>query len=278
MMQVLVVDDDPVAVVVLRDALEFNGYKVLTAGNGEEAVAILRKTDIRLMISDWDMPRMDGVELCSTIRKEDLGRYIYTILLTAKEGTTHVVEGLSAGADDFLTKPYKLSELMARLRAGQRVLGIETRDLAIFSLAKLAESRDPETGQHLERVQNYSSILAKSLEKQEEFSSLIDAVYIQLLHSTCPLHDIGKVAIPDRVLLKPSRLDEEEFEIMKTHTTQGALPLSAALEKYPEARFLQMARDIAAYHHERYDGKGYPEGLSGTKIPLCARIFALVDV
>jgi putative two-component system response regulator len=230
------------------------------------------------VISDWEMPEMDGLEFCEAVRSEDLGRYIYTILLTARDGTENVVQGLTAGADDFISKPYDLSELTVRVRVGERVLAQETRDLVIFALAKLAESRDPETGEHLERVRTYSWALAKDLALQGPHHGQIDVGFIRNIYLTSPLHDIGKVAIPDRVLLKPGNLDAQEFEIMKTHTTHGAQTLTLALERYPNAMFLRMARDIAAYHHERYDGDGYPEKLAGENIPLSARIFALADV
>jgi putative two-component system response regulator len=277
-MQVLIVDDSYAAVAFLKEALEITGYEVMTAGNGVEALRILREGSCQLVVCDWEMPEMDGLEFCEAVRSEDLGRYIYTILLTAKEGTENVVRGLTAGADDFITKPYDLSELTGRLRAGVRVLAQETRDLVIFALAKLAESRDPETGEHLERVRNYSWVLAKDLALHGRCADQIDVGFIRLIYITSPLHDIGKVAIPDAVLLKPGKLDVPEFEVMKTHTTHGAETLDRALERYPNARFLRMARDIAAHHHERYDGKGYPDGLAGDRIPLSARIFALADV
>ncbi len=145
-------------------------------------------------------------------------------------------------------------------------------------MAKLAEIRDPETGAHLERVQGYSRVIARHLAGQAKFAARIDAEYVQLLYLTSPLHDIGKVGIPDAVLLKPGRLDPGEFEVMKTHTLIGAATLDAALQKFPAARFLAMARDIAASHHERFDGTGYPHRLAGDQIPLCGRIVALADV
>jgi putative two-component system response regulator len=185
---------------------------------------------------------------------------------------------MSAGADDFVAKPYHAAELVARLRAGERVLALETREMAIFALAKLVESRDEDTGNHLERVQHYSRALAQELAKKPAFQGAIDAEFIRLIHLTSPLHDIGKVGIPDSILLAPGRLNDAEFAIMKTHTTLGAKTLDVALRRYPGARFLQFARDIAASHHERYDGTGYPLGLAGEEIPLCARTVALADV
>ena len=185
---------------------------------------------------------------------------------------------MSAGADDFVSKPFHPQELLVRLRAGERVLALETREMLIFSLARLAESRDPETGQHLERVQRYSRVLAQRMSRNSKFQGQIDAEFIRLVYQTSPLHDIGKVGIPDSVLLKPGKLTRAEFEVMKKHTLFGAQTLDAALDRFPEARFLRMARNIAAHHHERWDGSGYPEGLSGEDIPLSARIVALADV
>lgn len=153
-----------------------------------------------------------------------------------------------------------------------------SRDLTIFALARLAESRDPETGLHLERVREYVGVLSQALATCERFRDDIDEEFLALIRGISALHDIGKVSIPDYILLKPDRLSREEFEIMKTHSTRGAETLETALRRFPDARYLQMARDIAAHHHERYDGAGYPDGLAGDGIPLCARIFALTDV
>jgi putative two-component system response regulator len=145
-------------------------------------------------------------------------------------------------------------------------------------MAKLAEARDPETGNHLERMRRYSRLLAEHLATGDRYRDQIDGEFLRTIFLTSALHDIGKIAIKDEVLLKPGRLTEAEFEIMKTHTTRGAETLEAALRIHPEANFLRMARDIAHCHHERYDGSGYPEGLSGEQIPLAARIAALADV
>jgi putative two-component system response regulator len=145
-------------------------------------------------------------------------------------------------------------------------------------MAKLAESRDPETGLHLERVRCYCRLLAQGLVGVEKFSHIVNAEFIRLMFLTSPLHDIGKVGIPDCVLVKPDRLNDQEFAIMKTHAAIGAQTLEAALRLYPGARVLEMARDIAATHHERWNGSGYPLGLRGEAIPLCGRIMALADV
>lgn len=277
-MKILIVDDDDLALEMLRHTLLRAGYEVETAPNGRAALEILRQGRTRLVISDWEMPEMTGIELCEEIRRGDFDGYIYVILLTSRTESSEIVAGMSAGADDFVAKPFNTAELLVRIRAGVRVLSLETREVAIFALAKLAESRDPETGRHLERVQCYSRVLAQKLAQMPELAEQIDTEYIRLIYLTSPLHDIGKVAIPDSVLRKPGILTDAEFAIMKAHTQYGAETLEAALERFPDARFLTTARDIAASHHERWNGSGYPRGLVGEAIPLAARIVALADV
>jgi putative two-component system response regulator len=277
-MQILVVDDNEIAIEVLIVTLEQEGYQVRCATTGREAMEILKEGECRLVISDWEMPEMDGLELCAAVRSGALPGYVYMILLTARDQTAEKVMGLAAGADDFIAKPFNPAELLARVRTGERVLSLETRDVAIFAMAKLAESRDPETGAHLERVRSYCRILTQHLAGVGKFSEQVNAEYIRLIYQTSPLHDIGKVGIPDSVLLKPGRLSDREFEIMKTHTEIGAQTLDAALRQFPGIKFLEMARDIALTHHERMDGTGYPRGLKGEEIPLCGRIVALADV
>ncbi len=277
-MRILTVDDDEIALEMLGNALRAAGHEVETASNGREALERMAKNPCRLVISDWDMPEVNGLELCQRLRAGDHSGYVYVILLTGHDSTQEIVQGMSSGADDFICKPFDPQELLVRVRAGERVLALETRDVAIFAMAKLAESRDHETGAHLERVRCYSKVLAKQLSETPKFERLIDQRYIHLIYLTSPLHDIGKVGIPDSVLLKPGRLSDAEFAMMKKHTTLGADTLNAALNEYPEAKFLKMARDIAATHHERFDGTGYPEGLCGSEIPMCGRIVALADV
>ena len=177
-----------------------------------------------------------------------------------------------------MVKPFDPPELAVRIRTAERILSLETRDITIFALAKLAESRDSDTGAHLERVRNYSRLLAQWLHDEGRFKDQVDSDFVRLIYLTSPLHDIGKVGIPDSVLLKPGPLTDSEYELMKTHARIGADTLDSALAQYPHARFLHLARDIALTHHEHYDGRGYPQGLKGHAIPLCGRIVALADV
>jgi putative two-component system response regulator len=277
-MKILIADDNPIALDLLQHTLTRSGYEVVTTDNGRSALEILREGNCQMLITDWEMPEMTGLELCRAIRNSGFMNYVYVILLTARGEVADTIEGMSAGADDFIVKPFQPAELTLRVRAGERLLGLETRDLLIFALARLAESRDTDTGAHLERVRTYSRIIAEHFSHQQKFAGKISADFVRLIYLTSPLHDIGKVAIPDSVLLKPGPLTHEEFEIMKAHTIKGAATLEAALREYPAAHYLRMARDIAASHHEWYDGTGYPAGLSGEDIPLCGRIVALADV
>lgn len=277
-MQVLIVDDSKLALIALKGLLTQAGYEVLTALNGKDGLKMLRDYPCRMVISDWEMPVMNGIEFCRAVRAAELTGYVYFLLLTSHGSTDEMVQGLSVGADDFIAKPYKPEEILARLRVGERILSLETRDVAIFALAKLAESRDSDTGAHLERVQHYCQTLAQQMTTQEKFRDIISPEFIRLVFQTSPLHDIGKVGIPDSVLLKPGKLDQEEFAIMKAHTTIAADTLDAALNKFPGVSFLTMARDIAVTHHEKFDGTGYPRGLKGEEIPLCGRIVAVADV
>ncbi len=274
---VLIVDDDSTTRISLKAVVESFGYRVAVASSGEEAFALLKEHQCRIVISDWEMPGMSGPELCWKIREANFSRYTYFILLTSHDSSDHIVQGLEAGADDFITKPYNPAELRVRVQSAERIEALDTMDVTIFSLAKLAESRDPETGAHLERVRKYVKIIAQEMMGTAGHEE-IDTEFIRLMYATSPLHDIGKVAIPDSVLLKPGQLSDQEFEIMKSHAVAGADTLKAALVRYPDQRFLQIAHDIARSHHERYDGSGYPDGLVGQDIPLAARIMAIADV
>lgn len=275
---ILLVDDDPACLGMLSDVLGAMGIATATAEDGHEALEMIYRGDFRIVLSDWQMPGMTGLELCRRIRRRPLSGYVYFILLTGLERNHNLITGLRAGADDFISKPFDPEELYVRLRAANRIVSLESRNVIIFALAKLAESRDPETGAHLERIREYSRLLAEHLSTTPKYSSIVDPDYVRAIYLTSPLHDIGKVGIPDHVLLKPGRLTPEEFEIMKQHSIIGYNTLNAALLEQPDAEYLRFGRDIAGSHHEKFDGTGYPHGLAGEEIPLCGRIVAVADV
>ncbi len=277
-MKILIVDDELVSREKMNKLVQSIGHETVIANDGIEGLEIWKKEGLRMVITDWEMPGMDGLSLCREIRNSKGGTYTYVIMVTTKKNINDVLVGMEAGADDFIAKPFVKEDLIVRIRAGERILSFETRDVVIFSMAKLAESRDPETGKHLERIRYYSRTLAEALNASGNFSEKIDKLFIDNIYLSSPLHDIGKVGIPDSVLLKPARLDDKEFNIMKEHTNIGYNTLSEALKKYPHADYLRMSAEIALSHHEKFDGSGYPNGLKGNEIPVSAQIVAIADV
>ncbi len=277
-MKILIVDDELVSRKKLEVLIESLGYETVTAKDGLEGWNIWKTQMPRIVITDWIMPDMDGLQLCRKIRGSEGSQYTFIIMVTSKKEVNDIVSGMDAGADDFITKPFVQEELAVRIRAGERILGYLTRDIVIFSMAKLAESRDPETGNHLERIRYYSKTLAEAIAGSRDLSPDIDNLFIENIFLTSPLHDIGKIGIPDFVLLKPGRYDDKDFEIMKTHCQIGYQTISEALRRYPKADYLRMSAEIALSHHEKFDGTGYPNGLKEDEIPLSARIVALSDM
>ena len=277
-MKILIVDDELVSRKKMDLLVRSLGYETLVASDGVEGWETWKKERARMVITDWMMPRMDGLELCRRIREAEGSQYIYIIMVTSREDVNDLVRGMDAGADDFITKPFVKEELAVRIRAGERISGFETRDIVIFSLARLVDSRDSETGNHLERIRHYSKELTTAISELDNPPKEIDTLFLDNIFLTSPLHDIGKIGIPDYILLKPGRLDDKEFEVMKRHSVIGFNTLNEALEKYPKADYLRMSAEIALSHHEKFDGTGYPSGLKGEDIPLSARIVALADV
>jgi len=277
-MNILLVDDSAITLDLLSMILLDKGHRVRTAPDGAKACVLLREEPAHIVLTDWMMPVMDGPALCRWIRSHHFPWYIYIILITMRNQIEDIVAGLASGADDFLKKPVDPAELEARIKTGERILSLESRYIAIFALAKLAESRDPETGRHLERICEYVRILGNHMIQRNGTPPPITEKEIEMLCQTAPLHDIGKVGIPDSILLKPERLNDAEYEIMKTHTLIGGETLDTTIKQFPGTEFLNMARDIALTHHERFDGTGYPRGLRADAIPLCGRIVALADV
>ena len=274
-MHALVCNDDKAILATLQHALEKMGYEVHCSHLGEGASEALRHDNLRLVITDWDVAKLKGVDLCRAVRSLDIPDYVYIIMLLGSEYGLRRVEALYSGADDIIAKPINSAELLACLNTAERVLSLETRNTTLFAMAKLAESRDPETGTHLERMQNFSQLLAQQLALSDKYRAVIDPEFIRLIFKTSSLHDIGKAGVPDAVLLKPGPLNAAERKIMELHVRLGVDTLDAAMKRFPKVRFLRMARDIAATHHEKFDGTGYPAGLRGDEIPLSGRIVAM---
>lgn len=299
--RIMVVDDTPQNLRLLENLLVERGYRVFALPSGEMALRAAAKSPPDLVLLDIDMPGLNGFEVCQKFKADRRLVEIPIIFISALCDTADKVRAFEVGGVDYVTKPIKFDEVAARvathlkIRALQASLEDHNRHLqeivaaqvkkisesqmaTIFALAKLAENRDTDTGEHLERVQEYCRVLALGLQQSSCYSPVISDEFVADICQASPLHDIGKVAIPDHVLLKPGRLSQEEFEVMKAHAAIGAQTLMAVLARYPENAFVRMGIDIARSHHERWDGKGYPEGLAGADIPLAARLMAVVDV
>ncbi len=301
---VLVVDDNDDNIFLLESIITSHGYNVISASGGQEALDLIKskRAELDIIILDVMMPVIDGLEVTRSIKSNSRTRHIPVILLTAKQKDRNdVAKGLDLGADDYLSKPVDSMELLARIRSSLQTKKLQdkltqmndqleqlveertieimlTRNAAIFGFAKLAEYRDPETGSHLERIRNYTKILADELKNFPQFQEEVDDEFVTTIFQSSPLHDIGKVGIPDEILLKPGGLTREEFKIMKSHVTIGGDSLASTGKLFGDDSFLSMGRDIAYHHHEKWNGKGYPNGLKGEQIPLPARIMALADV
>lgn len=291
---ILVIDDQPENNKLLVAQLTPQNYQVFTALNAKNALEILLQQRIDLILLDIMMPDIDGYELCIQLKNDQRFKHIPIIFISALSETVDKVKAFKVGGVDYITKPFEREEVLARVKTHLDIHNLQTHmeDLVsektkelsesqmatIFSLANLAEARDIDTGKHLERVRDYCRELAFKLSEIPRYKSQIDLTFIKNIYCSSPLHDIGKVAIPDAILLKQGLLTAEEFEVMKTHTTIGAKNLKIVFNNYPNNLFIKMGIDIALCHHEKWDGSGYPNGLSGENIPLSARIMALADV
>jgi putative two-component system response regulator len=292
---VFIVDDVPENIQVALSHLRDLGCEFAYAVTGEQALERMASREPDLVLMDIMMPGMNGFETIKAMRRDRRLRSIPVIFLTARAEPEDIAQGLELGGVDYVTKPFQGAELRSRVRnhlelhsyresLEQKVQARteETellKDIIIVAMGELAEYRDPETGSHIHRTRSFVKLLAEQLFEQGEFRELLTAEYIILLYKTAPLHDIGKVAIRDSILLKPARLTPEEFEEMKRHTTYGEEVIAKlegmAGEQIP---YLRCARDIVGSHHEKFDGSGYPRGLVGEKIPLAGRIMAIADV
>jgi len=292
---ILVVDDQPQNIELLEAYLIPQGYDIITAVNGAEALEKISENQIDLILLDVMMSGMDGLEVTRRIRQDPTYRLLPIILVTALRDTEDRVKGIEAGGDDFISKPVDKIELLARVRSLLKVkayndlmsnyrkelefeVNKRTEELkhaferikaasleTIYRLSMAAEYKDEDTGGHINRMSRYAAAVARRMD--------LDENTIETILYASPMHDLGKIGIPDLILMKPAKLDPAEWEIMKQHTVIGAKILSSS-----DAEFIKLGETLALSHHEKWDGSGYPNGLKGTEIPLSGRITAIADV
>lgn len=302
--RILIVDDDPGMRRLLANLL-VRDYAVREAKSGEEALEIAAAWCPDLVFLDLVMSGMDGHETCRRVKSLSLSRPPQVIIISASSLAEDMRLAFEAGADDYFVKPIRSCEVLSRTQLHLRLRDAvgpgelesesaansltesttaaindvqATQDIAVFAMTKLAETRDNETGAHLYRLRDYTVQLARRIQQLPQFCGIVDDQFLADIYRSSPLHDIGKVGVPDKILLKPGRLTAHEFDVMKQHTTIGAGILEQAARQGNAGTFLRMAAKIARSHHERWDGSGYPDGLSGEQIPLAARIVAVADV
>ncbi len=300
---ILIVDDVPANLAVLGDLLHGAGYQVKAATSGRAALRYATQDpQPALILLDVMMPEMDGYQVLATLRKDPTTINIPVIFLTALDNARDEERGFQHGAADYIAKPIKPDVVLARVRnqllariaanwlrdqnaalEAEVARRMEENELiqaaSIRALAHLAETRDPETGNHILRTQGYVRLLATKLQYHERFAETLTDGYIKMLADSAPLHDIGKVGIPDSILQKPGKLTPEEWEIMKTHSRLGSEAIEQAERDIAHpVEFLSLAKEVAHWHHERWDGRGYPDGLIAESIPISARLMTIADV
>jgi putative two-component system response regulator len=293
---IFIIDDVPENIQIALAHLKSLDVEFAYATSGEQALERIRTRTPDLILLDVMMPGMDGFETMQELRKlTGIRGHIPVIFLTARSEPEDVARGFELGGVDYITKPFHGVELRSRVRNHlelhsyrmdlEKTVQARTRetvllkDITIVAMGELAEHRDNDTGGHIQRTRSFVKALAENLYHCHKFHHLLTPDYITLLHKTAPLHDIGKVGIPDAILLKKARLNADEFEIMKKHTIYGEEVIDKLAEMAGEPMaFLQCAKDMVGGHHEKYDGNGYPRGLVGDDIPLAGRIMAVADV
>ncbi|WP_419812205.1 HD-GYP domain-containing protein [Bacterioplanoides sp.] len=298
--RLLIVDDEAFYIKVLVELLSPD-YQITLAKSGQQALRLLEADELPdLILLDIVMPDEDGYQICQKIKNNPRLKDIPVIFLTVKGEVEDEIKGFASGASDYITKPFSPPIVCARVathlalqqsrqqlreyndlleqRVQERTQEISrTQDMAIYCMTSLAETRDNETGMHIRRTQHYVKALAEHLRDQGHFPDVLDDAYIELLFKSAPLHDIGKVGVPDRILLKPGKLDADEWLEMKKHSEYGKSAIETAEKEYGDSSFLAVAKEICYSHHERWDGCGYPCGLYGEQIPLSARLMAVAD-
>ena len=297
---VLVVDDDSANLMLAKKILG-GDYRIAAANSGEAALRYLENNKPDLILADINMPDMDGFEMVTQIKQKPQWRSIPVIFLTADKSEETEIRCFKAGAVDFVGKPFLPDILTSRVNRtleleryrndlekmveeqAQQLTGAlrrisEIQEHVIMGMANLIESRDGSTGKHVKNTRMYVKMIAEELENKGLFTDIINKDYIEKLCKAAPLHDVGKIKVPDSILQKPGKLTQEEYDQIKSHTTCSAAILDDIIGDVEEEDYVRMVKDVAMCHHERWDGKGYPKGLSGEEIPLGARIMAIADV
>ncbi len=306
---ILIVDDDEQIRHLLRQSLRKNGYRIGEADNGVDAISEVGRNDYDVLLLDLDLPRLSGQQVLDNVRRHSRSPHLKVLVISGHGDADCLSETLHSGADDFLTKPFSLVQLKARIESALRLKKaqdhadtlnravarsnaqlesaltardgeiVTARHALVLAMAKLVECRSKETGPHLMRVQLYCRALMAAAAELPQFESRLGPEVRSAIEQASPLHDIGKVSIPDAVLNKPGKLTPEEFEIMKGHARAGSDTLEEVCSAYGFcSAFLHTAAEIARHHHEKWDGRGYPDALCGEAIPLSARVVALADV
>lgn len=290
---ILLVDDD---ISNLKRAQNILGgeYRISATSSGKMALSVLAKLTPQLILLDVNMPEMDGFETIAAIKALEGGASIPVVFLTGDNDADTETRCFEAGATDFVAKPFVPQVLVSRVKrilenkkyqdhledmvASQVETITRMQNEVITGIANLIESRDGSTGLHVRNTQNYVRALVKELRKRGMYPDILTAEYEANTINASVLHDIGKIKIPDAILQKPGRLDDEEYTVMKTHAALGGEIIDDIIANVEDEKYMEIARQIARHHHERWDGNGYPDHLAGEDIPLCARIMAIADV
>ncbi len=299
--KIMIIDDTPENLNLLQVLLKGDAYAIVAFPRGAMAISAALKNPPDLILLDINMPDMNGYEVCRRMKQEETLKNIPILFISANDSSEDKVNGFLAGGVDYVTKPFKIEELRARINTHltlvamrkelegynrqledlvrQKIEIIEESHISTtLAMVKLTENRDNETGQHIDRTRLLCKMVAQQLREMSKYKEVITDAFIKDIYNSAALHDIGKIGVPDAILLKPGKLTPEEWEIMKRHTIYGANTLDAVLKEYDLNEFIKMGRDIALSHHEKWDGTGYPQGLSGEDIPLSARIMIIVDI
>lgn len=286
-MKHIVLVDNNLADLKSTEAMLKKYYKVSAMILSKQVLEICKCHQVDLILLNVDMPDMNGFKMLETLKKETKTKDIPIMLFSDYNAEEVEVEAFESGAIDFFTKPFIKERLIHRIEKHLQLFGHRRflkrgkknlEESIITSCCELIESRDNETGEHVGRTKEYVRLIAKQLQRSSKYANALDNQYIERLVHSAPLHDIGKIGIRDRVLLKPGRLTESEYEQMKKHTLIGEALINTIIEKTAPPECLDIAREIAISHHERFDGEGYPWQLAGEEIPLSGRIVSVADV